>query len=101
MYILLSCFENSFNYNLYPEPGLCLLCKDEAFKQASRFHAAKKNNDEEDEEIDEDDDYYDEEEDRRENPFDKEPTDKDIIEEEFPVDPEEDLFDDDDEAPYN
>ncbi|RKZ00180.1 MAG: hypothetical protein DRQ13_00955 [Ignavibacteriae bacterium] len=37
-----------------------------------------------------------------ENPFDKEPTDKDIVEEDLPiVDPEEDIFDNDEEVPYN
>jgi len=65
------------------------------------LNAAKNKNDEDDEKED-DDDYYNEEEDKDENPFDKEPTDKDIVEGDVPlVDPEEDLLDDDEEVPYN
>ena len=59
----------------------------------------KKNND--DDEKEEDDEYNNEEE-EDENPFEKEPTDKDLVDEELPlVDPEEDLFEDDEEVPYN
>ncbi len=68
------------------------------------LHAAKNkdNDDDDDDEKEEDDDYYNEEKEEDENPFDKEPTDKDIVEEDIPVvDPEEDLFDDDEEVPYN
>lgn len=65
------------------------------------LHAAKNKNDDDDDK-EEDDDYYNDEEEEDENPFDKEPTDKDIVEEDIPiVDPEEDLFDDDEEVPYN
>ena len=63
------------------------------------LHAAKSKNDDEEEE---DDDYYNDEEEEDENPFDKEPTDKDIVEEDIPiVDPEEELFNDDEEVPFN
>jgi len=66
------------------------------------LHAAKNKNDDEDDEKEDDDDYYNEEKEEDENPFDKEPTDKDIVEEDIPVvDPEEDIFDDDEEVPYN
>jgi len=66
------------------------------------LNAAKNKNDDDDNEKEDDDDYYNEEEDKDENPFDKEPTDKDIVEEDVPlIDPEEDLFDDDEEVPYN
>ena len=64
--------------------------------------AAKNKSDDEDDEKEDDDDYYNDEEEEEENPFDKEPTDKDIVEEDIPiVDPEEDLIDDDEEVPYN
>ena len=66
------------------------------------LHAAKNKNDDEDNEKEDDDDYYNEEKEEDENPFDKEPTDKDIVEGDIPlVDPEEDMFDDDEEVPYN
>lgn len=65
------------------------------------LHAAKNKNNDEDDDVEDDDDYYNGEE-EDENPFEKEPTDKDIVEEELPfVDPEEDLFEDDEEVPYN
>ena len=53
-----------------------------------------------DDDLNDDDDYYnnDEEED---NPYDIEPTDKDIVEDDFPLNPEEDIFDDEDDIPYN
>lgn len=68
------------------------------------LNAAKCKNDDDDNEKEDDDDYYndEEEEDENENPFDKEPTDKDLIEEDLPiVDPEKDILDDDEEVPYN
>ena len=66
------------------------------------LHAAKNKNDDEDDDVEDDDDYYNGEEEEDENPFDKEPTDKDIVEEDNPlVDPEEDTFGDDEEVPYN
>ncbi len=66
------------------------------------LHAAKNKNDDEDDDVEEDDDYYNDEEEEEKNPFDKEPTEKDIVEEDIPlVDPEEDMFDDDEEVPYN
>jgi len=71
------------------------------------LNAAKNKNDDDEEnddneEKEDDDDYYNEEENKDENPFDKEPTDKDIAEEDIPsVDPEEDIFDDEEEVPYN
>lgn len=50
----------------------------------------------------EDDDDFIEEEEVDENPFDKEPTEQDIIENDIPlIDPEDDLSDDDEEIPYN
>ena len=64
--------------------------------------ASNKNDDEEDNDTDDDD--FIEEEEVEENPFDKEPTEKDIIENEIPlIDPEDELIDDDDddETPYN
>ena len=66
------------------------------------LHTAKNKNDDEDDDVEEDDDYYNDEEEEEKNPFDKEPTEKDIVEEDIPlVDPEEDMFDDDEEVPYN
>jgi hypothetical protein len=66
------------------------------------LHAAKNKDNDEDDEKEEDDDYYNDEEEEDENPFDKEPTDKDIVEGDIPlVDPEEDMFDNDEEVPYN
>ena len=68
--------------------------------------ASKKKDDNEDEEID--DDFYDddandeEEKEEIENPFDREPTDKELIENDLPFDnPEDDLLDDEEEIPYN
>jgi len=64
--------------------------------------AKNKNNDDDDDEKEDDDDYYNNEEEEDENPFEKEPTDKDLVEEDLPiVDPEEDILDDDEEVPYN
>ena len=55
-----------------------------------------------DDDINDDDDYYHEEDEDKDNPFDKEPTDKDIVDEDFPLGiPEDDLIDDDEEVPYN
>ena len=60
-----------------------------------------KNKDEEDE-TDDDDDYYNEEDEEKENPFDREPTDKEIDDSDIPiVNPEEDLLDDEEEIPPN
>jgi len=54
---------------------------------------------------DDDDDSIEEEEEKEEvggNPFDKEPTEQDILENDIPlIDPEDDLLDDDEEVPYN
>ena len=65
------------------------------------FLASKKKDDDED-----DDDFIEDEEEVEEveeNPFDKEPTEKDIIDNDVPIiNPEDDLLDDDDdEVPYN
>ena len=66
------------------------------------YTANNKEDDENNEKEEEEDDYYNDEEKEDENPFDKEPTDKDIVEEDLPiVDPEEDIFDNDEEVPYN
>ena len=63
--------------------------------------SAAKNNDEEDE-TDDDDDYYHEEDEEKENPFDREPTDKEISDSDIPiVNPEDDLLDDEEEIPLN
>jgi len=63
--------------------------------------SAAKNKDEEDE-TDDDDDYYHEENEEKENPFDREPTDKEIDDSDIPiVNPEEDLLDDEEEIPPN
>ena len=66
------------------------------------FLASKKKDDDEDNDAD-DDDFIEEEEEVEENPFDKEPTEKDIIDNDVPIiNPEDDLLDDDDdEVPYN
>jgi hypothetical protein len=59
----------------------------------------KKNADDDDEDIDDD---FENEEDEEDYPLEIEPTEKDIFEDDFPLDnPEEDLLDDDDEIPYN
>jgi len=63
--------------------------------------ASKMKDDEEDNNAN-DDDLIEDEEEEEENPFDKEPTEQDIIENEIPIiDPEDDLLDDDEEVPYN
>ena len=63
--------------------------------------SAAKNKDEEDE-TDDDDDYYHEEDEEKENPFDREPTDKEINDSDIPiVNPEDDLLDDEEEIPPN
>ncbi len=63
----------------------------------------KKNNDDNDEDIDDDlNDDDEEEKEEIENPFDREPTDKEIIENDLPFEnPEDDLLDDEKEIPYN
>ncbi len=62
--------------------------------------ASKKKDDDEDN--DSDDDDFSEDEEEEENPFDKEPTEQDLIENDLPlIDPEDDLLDDDEEVPYN
>ena len=64
--------------------------------------ASKKKDDEEDNNANDDDFIEDEKEEEEENPFDKEPTEQDIIENDIPIiDPEDDLLDDDEEIPYN
>jgi hypothetical protein len=66
------------------------------------FLASKKKDDDEDNDADDDDFIDDEEEVVEENPFDKEPTEQEIIENDIPlIDPEDDLLDDDEEIPYN
>ena len=76
------------------------LLKSDDFKFA--FLASKKKDDDEDNDAD-DDDFIEEEEEVEDNPFDKEPTEKDIIDNDVPIiNPEDDLLDDDDdEVPYN
>ncbi len=73
----------------------------DAFRFA--FLASKKKDDDENNDADDDDFIEDEEEEVvEENPFDKEPTEQDIIENDIPlIDPEDDLLDDDEEVPYN
>ena len=66
--------------------------------------SAAKNKDKEDEEdeTDDDDDYYHEDDEEKENPFDREPTDKEIDDSDIPiVNPEDDLLDDEEEIPLN
>ena len=66
----------------------------------SLFAAKRKKKDEDDDDIDdEDDDSLFEEEEEDENPFDIEPTEEDIIEDEFPDD-EDDLFEEEDEDSF-
>ena len=63
--------------------------------------SAAKNKDEDDE-SDDDDDYYNEDDEEKENPFDREPTDKEIDDSDIPiVNPEDDLLDDEEEIPLN
>jgi len=59
--------------------------------------------DEEDnDDLNEDDDYYNEDNEEKESPFDREPADNEIRDEDFPLGtPEDDLTDDDEEIPYN
>jgi len=61
----------------------------------------KKEDEDEPDEFDEDDvDNDEEEEEDEENPFDREPTDEETIDNDLPfIDPEEDLFDGEDEFP--
>jgi hypothetical protein len=64
--------------------------------------AASPRDDEDDDDLDDDDDFYNEEDEDKDNPFDREPTDKEIRDEDFPLGiPEDDLIDDDEEIPYN
>jgi len=67
----------------------------------SLFAAKRKKKDEDDDDIDEEDGdgLFEEEEEEDENPFDIEPTEEDIIEDEFPDD-EDDLFEEDDEDSF-
>ena len=89
---------------LTEELNLFELIESDDFKFA--FLASKKKDDDEDNDAD-DDDFIDDEEEEvvEENPFDKEPTEQDIIENDIPlINPEDDLLDDDDdddEVPYN
>ena len=64
---------------------------------------AKRYDDDDDELDDEEDDFYNEEEEEEEdNPFEKEPEEDDLADEDYPMaDPEEDLLDDDEDVPYN
>ena len=65
------------------------------------LYAARNKKDDEDENEKDDDEYYTEEE-EEENPFDKEPSENDLIDEDLPfIDPEEDDFDEDEDIPYN
>ena len=86
--------ENSFdNQFINLQPGM-----DE--DQYSLYAAKRKKKDEDDDDIDdEDDDSLFEEEEEDENPFDIEPTEEDIIEDEFPDD-EDDLFEEEDEDSF-
>ncbi len=60
-----------------------------------------KNKDEEDE-TDDDDDFYHEEDEEKENPFDREPTNKEIDDSDIPIiNPEDDILDDEEEIPLN
>jgi hypothetical protein len=63
--------------------------------------AKRKKKDEDDDDIDdeEDDGLFEEEEEEDENPFDVEPTEEDIIKDEFPDD-EDDLFEEEDEDSF-
>jgi hypothetical protein len=69
-----------------------------AINRSEYLFAPKPSDDDEFE--DDDDGYYNEEE--EENPFEKEPEEDDLSDDDFPLaDPENDLFDDDDDVPYN
>ncbi len=78
------------------------LIESDDFKFTS-FASKKKDNDEDNDA--DDDDFIEDEEEKEEvggNPFDKEPTEQDILENDIPlIDPEDDLLDDDEEVPYN
>jgi hypothetical protein len=63
------------------------------------INAAKKKKKNDDDFDDEEKDDFFEEEEEDENPFDIEPSEEDLVEDEFPDD-EDDLFDDDDEDTY-
>ena len=65
------------------------------------LNAAKKSDDDDEGADDDEDDFYNEEEDE-ENPFEKEPDEDDLADEDYPMaDPEEDLLDEDEDVPYN
>jgi hypothetical protein len=71
---------------------------------APNFFAVNLRDDEDKDEddFDDDDDFYNEDDEDKENPFDREPTDKEIRDDDFPLGiPEDDLIDDDEEIPYN
>ena len=72
-------------------------------KYLPNVFAVSPRDDEDDDDPDDDDDFYNEEDEDKENPFEREPTDKEIVDEDFPIGiPEDDLIDDDDdEVPYN
>ena len=72
-------------------------------KHPPNVFAVSPRDDEDDDDFDDDDDFYNEEDEDKENPFEREPTDKEIVDEDFPIGiPEDDLIDDDDdEVPYN
>ena len=58
--------------------------------------------DEDEDDFDDDDDFYKEDENDKGNPFEREPADDEIDDEDFPHSiPEDDLLDDDEEIPYN
>ncbi len=68
---------------------------------ASQINAGTKKEDDEDtDDFDDEEENNNGEEGTEENPFEREPTDKEIIDNDLPfIDPEEDLFDDEDEIP--
>jgi hypothetical protein len=71
-------------------------------KHYPNVFALSPRDDDDDNDLNDDDDFYKEEDEDKNNPFDKEPTEKDIVDEDFPLGiPEEDLIDDDEEVPYN
>ena len=85
----------SFNQNLYK---IILLVIE--IKGYNIFVVNLKDEDEDD--FDDEDDFYKEDENDKGNPFEREPDDDEIDDEDFPHPiPEDDLLDDDEDIPYN
>ena len=97
---IISSFEDKFNNGkiLFGETNSSRIYVEDIYI----IEAAKRNrkNDDDDEDIVDDDDYYNHDDEDKDNPFDKEPSEDDLLDEDFPLDDEDDLFDDEDDT-YN